>query len=318
MDDSQPSGHRGPGAAAGRPDATDRTPQGVLVLGMHRSGTSAVAGLVHLLGLATCVPDDLISGMAWNPRGHFESRTMTRVNDELLAAMGRTWWYPPPSGAAYSEVASVLDPQAGTAVRSFDRVHPSGPWVWKDPRTCLTLPFWRQALDRPLAGIAVFRHPIDVATSLEYRNSLPLPFGVALWERYGRLLLEHAAGLPLLVASYDDLVGDPLRWSASAGSFLAGLGVTVRPGVEEDVRRFVDPALRHSHEHRSAAFRLSPGATEVLDAFAACVGAHRSFDPPALTVEDATVDETLRSRWPDRPPSWNLPPWSAAEAGAAP
>ena len=71
---------------------------GVLVLGMHRSGTSVVAGSLHLLGLATCSPDDLMTGMPWNPSGHWESRSLSRLNDELLADMGRSWWYPPPSG----------------------------------------------------------------------------------------------------------------------------------------------------------------------------------------------------------------------------
>ena len=107
------------------------------------------------------------------------------------------------------------------------------------PRTCLTLPFWRQALHRPLAGIVVFRNPMDVATSLQFRNSLPLSFGVALWERYTRLLFEHAGGMPLLVSCYDDLVQDPVGWSRTACAFLNVLGIAVQPGVESDVRRFV-------------------------------------------------------------------------------
>jgi hypothetical protein len=318
MDDSPPVENHTPRTAADRPNAPDQTPHGVLVLGMHRSGTSAVAGVANLLGLATCVPDDLITGMAWNPRGHWESRSLTRFNDQLITAMDRTWWYPPPSGAGFPEVASVIDPQSAMAARYFDRVHPSEPWVWKDPRTCLVLPFWRRALDRPVAGIAVFRHPVDVATSLQYRNSLPLPFGVALWERYARLLLEHAVGMPLMVSSYDDLVQDPVRWSESAHAFLAGLGIAVHSGAEDEIRRFVDPGLRHSHERLSEGFRQPPGATEVYEALESCVGVHRSFEPPALAVEDPAVGDELRSRWPDRPPAWNLPPWSTEDVRVAP
>ena len=216
-----------PGALSGRPDAAVRTPRGVLVLGMHRSGTSAVAGMTNLLGLATCASNDLITQMAWNPGGHWESRSLTRFNDQLLTEMGHTWWYPPPSGSGYSEVASRIVAPPEAAARYFDRLHPSEPWVWKDPRTCLTLPFWRQALHRPLAGIVVFRNPIDVATSLQFRNSLPLSFGVALWERYTRLLFEHAGGMPLLVSCYDDLVQDPVGWSRTACAFLNVLGIAV-------------------------------------------------------------------------------------------
>ena len=78
-------------------------------------------------------------------------------------------------------------------------------------------------------------------------TAFPYPSGCALWERYNRLLLEHAGGMPVLLTSYDDLVGDPVGWSATAGGFLAGLGFEPCTGTEDEVRRFVDPELRHSH-----------------------------------------------------------------------
>ena len=335
MGNSAPVAHRTPGASpgpeeppgpAGSPGpasgpAVDQVPRGVLVLGMHRSGTSAVAGLLDLLGLATCVPDDLITGMAWNPRGHWESRSLSRLNEHLLAQMGRAWWYPPP--ADDGNVVDRITVPPAEAAAAFDAVHPTEPWVWKDPRTCLTLPYWRRALDRPLAAVIVFRHPVDVATSLEYRNSLPLPFGVALWERYNRLLLEHAGGMPVLLTSYDDLVGDPVGWSAGAAGFLAGLGFEPRTGTGDEVRRFVDPELRHSHRGTGAAATAVPtgsgpvGATAVLGALRAEVGLHRSFEPPALPSEDPEVEAVLRSRWPDRPPGWNEPPWAVADGSGA-
>ena len=296
---------------------TARTPEGILVLGMHRSGTSAVAGLARLLGLATCVSSDLITGMPWNPAGHWESRSLTRLNDRLLAEMGHTWWYPPPSGTRYPVVASRIETAPGIAVRDFDRSHPAAPWVWKDPRTCLTLPFWRQALDRPLAGIVVFRHPIDVATSLRFRNGLPLSFGLALWERYTRLLVEHAGGLPVLVARYDDIVEDPLRWCQAVAGFLADLGIRVRPGAEDDVCRFVDPRQRHSRRGGVRTDTGTAGLKEVFGTLDGMVGAHRSFETPALPVEDPSVATELQSRWPDRPPGWNDPPWAAGAEGVS-
>jgi hypothetical protein len=280
---------------------------------MHRSGTSAVAGLTARLGLATCVPDDLIAGQPWNPSGHWESRSLTRLNDRLLAEMGATWWSPPPSGAGYATVAGRIATSPDEAAGWFDRAHPTGPWVWKDPRTCCTLPFWRRALDGPVAGIVVFRHPLDVAASLRARNSFPVPFGVALWERTNRLLLEHAGGMPLLVTSYDDLVGDPVAWTELATGFLFDLDLPVRtgPDLAEAVAGFVDPSLRHSS--RSAAGddgALPPGTAAVLDALREGVGTHRAFAPPALDVEDPQVSAELGSYGPDRPPGWNRPPWA--------
>ena len=65
---------------------------------MHRSGTSATTRLINMLGPALSAPDDLVRG-AWNPSGHWESRSLIHLDDNLLRQMGRTWWYPPPGGA---------------------------------------------------------------------------------------------------------------------------------------------------------------------------------------------------------------------------
>ena len=217
------------------------------------------------------------------------------------------------TGPPYSDAAARIAALPDDAGRYPDRIHPSEPWVWKDPRTCLTLPFWKQALHRPLAGIVVFRNPLDVATSLQFRKSLPLPFGVALWERYTRLLLEHAGGMPLLISSYDDILQDPVRWSETARAFLTALGVAIRPVVESDVRRFVDPRLRHSHHSRSKILTDTAAGTAAFEALEGCLGAHRSFVPPTLAAEHPTVGAELRSRWPDQPPAWNAPPWSVED-----
>jgi hypothetical protein len=226
--------------------------------------------------------------------------------------MGRAWWYPPP--ADDGNVVDRITVPPAEAAAAFDAVHPTEPWVWKDPRTCLTLPYWRRALDRPLAAVIVFRHPVDVATSLEYRNSLPLPFGVALWERYNRLLLQHAGGMPVLLTSYDDLVGDPVAWSTAAAGFLTGLGIEPRTGTGDEVKRFVDPELRHSHRGDGGHGATVPtGAAMVLGALQAGMGVHPAFEPPGLPEEDPDVETALRSRWPDRPPGWNQPPWAGSD-----
>src|SRR5580658_3683547 len=94
------------------------TPRGVVVLGMHRSGTSAAAGLVNVLGLATCAPGDMVRG-PWNPSGHFESRSLMHLNDALLAQMGLRWWYPPPVGPLNAQCLARITTTPGQARRVF-------------------------------------------------------------------------------------------------------------------------------------------------------------------------------------------------------
>ena len=194
---------------------------------MHRSGTSAATRLVNMLGPATCAPSEMVRG-PWNPSGHFESRTLMHLNNALLTQMGRTWWYPPPAGEDYAAVAARITTTRGQARRAFRRVHPSAPWVWKDPRTSVLLPFWRHVLGPRLAAVVVVRNPLEVAASMRRRHGVPVTFGVALWERYNRLILAHSAGMPVLVTRYADLVADAGAWSENAREFLAGLGIPLQ------------------------------------------------------------------------------------------
>src|ERR1700686_4834744 len=96
----RPMGPPGPGRPPAASGVRVSAPHGVVVLGMHRSGTSAATRLVNVLGPATCAPAEMVRG-PWNPSGHFESRSLMHLNNALLTQMGRTWWYPPPAGDAY-------------------------------------------------------------------------------------------------------------------------------------------------------------------------------------------------------------------------
>jgi hypothetical protein len=286
------------------------TPAGVIVLGMHRSGTSAATGLINLLGLSPSVGGDLMMGTRTNAKGHWESRSMYVLNDRLLAETGHSWWYPPTSGELTRWLDSGTAVTGETARAAFDRVHPVEPWVWKDPRTCVTLSYWRRALGRPVAGVIVFRNPIDVARSLQRRDYIPPAFGVALWMRYTRLLLEQAAGMPVLVSSYDEIVDDPRHWSATVRAFVSELGVAVHPTVSErSIRRFVDPKLQHSsHSRDDLRTEFGEGGSVTLyDALDALVGSHASFVLPALDPEPPWVQDELDTVGPEWPSTWKVP-----------
>lgn len=292
-------------------------PPGVVVLGMHRSGTSAATRLVNMLGLATCRADDMVRG-AWNPSGHWESRTLVKLDDKLLAEMGRTWWYPPPTGDSYFDLAAGITTSAAKAARVFGRAHRERPWVWKDPRACLLLPFWRAALGARVLGVLIVRNPLEVAVSLERRHDVPLQFGLALWERYNRLLLEHAKGMPVLVSRYDDLIADPAGWCERTGEFLGEMGLSVQsPAHEGDSGEFVDPQSRHSVHTRSEVAAKAPHALAMLDALERMVGPHPSFQAPDLAPEAPSVDAELMLVGPETKLTWRPPPWARKERSSA-
>src|SRR4051794_30509068 len=115
----------------------------VVVLGMHRSGTSVATRLVNLLGVHVCRPSDLVRFHQGNERGHWESATLVAANEELLSRVGARWWCPPALATPMSEVP-VDDAERARLHTLFDSSHPAAPSVWKDPRTCITLPVWRK------------------------------------------------------------------------------------------------------------------------------------------------------------------------------
>lgn len=290
-----------------RGDGADgAAPVGVLVLGMHRSGTSAATRLVNLLGPAVCIPADLLMGNRNNAKGFWESKSLIRTNNLLLAEMGRRWWYPPSSDVLARWERDVDDTTVESARSAFARAHHTEPWVWKDPRTCLTLSFWRRALARPVAGIVVYRNPLDTARSLQKRNHMDPTYGAALWMRYMRLVLEQSGGMPLLVTDYDGLLADPGGWSASARDFLTGLGMPVADSLDhEAIAEFVDPTLRHSAQRPPD----SGPTAELYGVLRSLDGVHASFDVPALGVEPAWVGERLDEIGPEWHEDW----WNPAD-----
>jgi hypothetical protein len=172
----------------------------LLVLGMHRSGTSCLAGMLAAAGVAATGE----SLRNWdNARGHFERLELVRLNEAVLFRSGGHW-LGAPEGVRWSEQ------EARERDRLLSqRVDGRAPLL-KDPRTLLTLPFWR-ASTVPFRALGIVRHPLAVARSLQAWRGLPLAQGLALWMAHDQALREDQAkrGYPLIDfdAARDELVG---------------------------------------------------------------------------------------------------------------
>jgi len=257
----------------------------VVVLGMHRSGTSVATRVVNLLGVPMCRPADLLRGHAGNERGHWESTSLARENERLLHTLSARWWCPPDS-ASQAEALAADEVAVERARRTFTASYPTPQWVWKDPRLCLLLPFWRQVLPGRPVALIVYRDPAEVAASLQARNSISIGFGLALWERYVALSFDGSRGMPTMVCSYGSLVADPVAWAERVTRFLTENGIEARmPAVAAGIRAFVTSGLRHTtsppeitgqltatqrgwYEHLDALSReqVTPGVTALLPA----------------------------------------------------
>jgi len=272
---------------------------GVFVLGMHRSGTSAATRLLGLLGLRMPVDDDLVRPDERNPTGYWESLSLVAYTNRVLWAVESDMRCPLALQPGW-EADSRLDPLRAGAPAAVAAAFGGTAWVWKDPRNCLALAFWRSALDVSPSALLVHRNPLEIAISAE-RSRRPdgKIYTLALWERYLRQALVQAEGLPMLVTRYDDLVADPVGWSAQVQGFLADSGIAVGAVSEDEAREFVDPSARRSElteRDLLADEDVSDAQRALFAALERAVGRHSSFVSPSLQAETPTTEALFGER----------------------
>lgn len=186
-----------------------KTVPGVIVLGMHRSGTSMLTGLLsEIFSLKT--PGKQVTATIYksqNPKGFFENKDVARQNDVWLKAQDMRW---DNLGMVTginnsSEVSGGFDAFRSKSIGKYGKAalseynnNENWPWVLKDPRLCLTFTKWLPFLEGASPPILfTYRNPLDAARSLfeRKRNSVPLLDGLKLWIWYNRESLRLSAGM---------------------------------------------------------------------------------------------------------------------------
>lgn len=288
---------------------SEATATGVFVLGMHRSGTSATTRAVNLLGVPLGAEEELSAASPNNPTGFWEIGRLTRFNNELLDRLGGSSLGPPVLEEGWSR-DPALEHERGRGRAIFEEIHRGEHWVWKDPRNCITFPFWREALAARPVILLCLRDPHEVARSLAMRQGLSAALSFAAWERYTREALNGVRGLAVYVTRYTDLVEAPADWAKEVGAFLREHGaLEARNGGEEEVARFIEsdrsegagPASQASRDRRGEVdrappFDLSDDQRELSSTVTALVGPHARFEPPQLPAETAWTEPLLAER----------------------
>ena len=220
----------------------------LIVLGMHRSGTSSVTRLLNMAGayfgpegVATDANDE-------NPKGFWERRDVRQVCDGLLHGGGFDWWRVADfdADAIPEEIRTERSAAFGQIVYQLDAHRP---WVMKEPRLCLLLPVLRPVLEAPVF-VHVVREPIEIAESLATRNDFPVPVGLGLWEAYTRAAFAATTGEPRVLVGYGELIADPVGTTHRLIEELTSRGVQgLRVPTAGEITAFVSPRL---HRQRQA------------------------------------------------------------------
>ncbi len=134
-----------------------------------------------------------------NPDGYFEHRKFLSINERILEAFGGGWDVPPEFPVAWTSNPKLdgLRNEAKALIGTFKQA----PWGWKDPRTALTLDFWRDLIP-DLQVVLCVRNPLDVSASLNKRGYATRAFGRNLWFRYNEDVVEGSKCIPTLCTHY--------------------------------------------------------------------------------------------------------------------
>lgn len=268
---------------------TNRT--AIVVVGMHRSGTSALARVLSLLGAA--LPRNLNPAGLGNEIGHWEPEAAVRLNDQIL-------------DLAESPVNDVQGPagewlQRPEALVFVDRLadliadeYGDDPlFVLKDPRIALLFPLWRVALGRlkiRCAAVVISRNPVEVALSLAKRQgvagdwqSWPLERGGLLWLRYNLAAEEYTRGVDRAFCDYPKLLED---WRSVVRRLGDELNVTWPksiPDAASEIDGFLSRDLRHHQEPEDLDHRHGVWSEWIAPIFSELRGATEGRGPdPAI------------------------------------
>ncbi len=235
------------------PDGSQRL---VVVLGMHRSGTSVLARALQVLGIE--LGDRLMPASADNPRGYWEDLEVVAINERVLAALSKDWRSPKALDAEQWHSAA-LEPIASEAEQLLkSRLEQYPQWGCKDPRMCMLLPFWQpifRRLELAESYIVALRDPRAVADSLEARGRMVPELSYLLWLEHLHAALTDTVGKPRVLVEYDEVLRHPREQLYRLAVALA----LEQPGPEDAaLREYENDFLAADLRHHQYSAEISP------------------------------------------------------------
>ena len=218
----------------------------VLVVGMHRSGTSAVTrGLKTLgveLGDRLWPPNEAV-----NAKGFWEDMDINALNIEMMKALNTDWHYLSPikdaeiellrSGEFFSRASELLRAKFGDSTQ----------FGFKDPRVAKLLPFWKEVVAHCQYDgkyLIMTRHPLSVVASLRRREGFDAEKSYLLWLVHMLECLGATNGCRRVLVDFDRLMQDPERELTRIGSAFS-LAVNAE-AMATYISDFLDEDLRHT------------------------------------------------------------------------
>jgi len=234
----------------------------ILILGMHRSGTSALAGTLALLDVE--FGNDLMEPTQYNPKGYFENNKVYELNKKLLTQFESSWddvfqeELVLPNAFDFSELTELLKSEYLSQKKTF---------AIKDPRLVFLFPVYQKALTELSIDVKVAiptRNPMEVARSLQKRDGFSLEKGLLLWAIHLVLAEKVSRGLPRVFVGFDALIENP---EAVLNSMSTHLYLDFPGGYVEKknlIDDFLDPSLKEQKFPEHQEIEGAPGLVKSI------------------------------------------------------
>jgi hypothetical protein len=263
------------------PNNTERV---IVVLGMHRSGTSVIARGLKVLGVE--LGDNLLPAQPDNVTGFWEDKKVVAINTALLNSCGQDWHT---FGALDVSQQYEIMQQARDYIKEVLKDVPV--WGFKDPRTARVLPFWNSVFNSLAINpsyCVVIRHPLSVAKSLKKRNRFKFLRSSLLWYQYSMDMLDGLGDGVFTLVDYDEYLENPRSELERIAKGMKLEKTLNEQQFREYLDNYLSPTFRHSRYDLNN-FTETDGIPEEVAELYRCLH--------ALTIQERTcISADLRLR----------------------
>jgi hypothetical protein len=271
----------------------------ICILGMHRSGTSAIARAINLLGAYIGEESELWPPGFDNPEGFWELTSIVNLQERILHTFGldwdttislpEKWWVTEKIQPYRSKLKDII----------IEKFINKKIWVWKDPRTCLLLPLWKDILNElnvEVSYIIPVRNPLSVASSLEKRNGLTRIHALGIWNLYTLASLFYTNGTNRILVDYDIFLEN---WEDILRNISNTLSIPWPANevlLKQTMSNFIKPSLRHT-QHTLDSLLIDSNIPKVLiNTYRLCLNATESAEIMNSSIFVKNVEENYKQQ----------------------
>lgn len=236
----------------------------ILVLGMHRSGTSALTGVLQYLDID--LGSKLLDSMPDNEKGFFENSYIVNYNDKLLEKLKSRW---DDIFFDYESNKKLITQEDRQELKELliQEFANSEIFAIKDPRICYLFPLYEEVLkilEIEVKILLPYRNPIEVARSLEKRNGFTLEKSIALWLNHFLEAEFSSRAYPRFFLKFDNLLSDTDETIKKIDGYLNTKLYKSYLKNQVQINSFLEPGLKHNNIDT---LELQKGIRFVLEEF---------------------------------------------------